>query len=277
MKEWDDADDADGIRPEAISVQLMRAEGEGEPEAFGDPVSLRAEDSWSYTWTDLDMYFFDEEDSQVDYTYTVKETDTEDLTGLGYEVGDPEEDSTANVPSYKITNRYEQKTVDLKVTKTWVDENNRDGDRPEFITLTLIGNDSILDTVNVTGEEDADTWEYTFEDLPLNENGEAIEYDVIEDPVADYTTQRKVEETKDDAGNVTSYDWTIINTHEIGMTTVTVKKVWDDDDNRDAKRPVALKVTLNADGEPAKDADDEPITAELTAANGWSAYWDVPV
>ena len=51
----------------------------------------------------------------------------------------------------------------------------------------------------------------------------------------------------------------------------------DDDDNRDAKRPVALKVTLNADGEPAKDADDEPITAELTAANGWSAYWDVPV
>ena len=62
-KVWDDEDDADGIRPSFVNVQLY-ADGEEE----GSVVSLTEDNGWTYTWTDLPSYA-----SGKAITYTVDE------------------------------------------------------------------------------------------------------------------------------------------------------------------------------------------------------------
>jgi uncharacterized repeat protein (TIGR02543 family) len=46
---WDDNDNAEGRRPESVSVQLYQ-----NGEALGEPVVLDAENGWTYTWSDLE-------------------------------------------------------------------------------------------------------------------------------------------------------------------------------------------------------------------------------
>ena len=46
---WDDNDNAEGRRPESVSVQLYQ-----NGEALGEPVVLDAEHGWTYTWSDLE-------------------------------------------------------------------------------------------------------------------------------------------------------------------------------------------------------------------------------
>ncbi len=62
-KVWNDSNDKDGIRPTSIQVQLY-ANGD----ANGDAVTLSADNSWRYTWTDLDV-----KSNKEDIVYTVKE------------------------------------------------------------------------------------------------------------------------------------------------------------------------------------------------------------
>ena len=59
-KNWDDAGDQDGKRPESIQVQLY-ADGE----ARGESVVLNAENNWNYSWTGLDI---NSEGKAVEYT-----------------------------------------------------------------------------------------------------------------------------------------------------------------------------------------------------------------
>lgn len=62
-----------------------------------------------------------------------------------------------------------------------------------------------------------------------------------------------------------------VNTYPDAKTTETVRKVWDDNDNKKGKRPESLKVTLNANGKAVK-------TVTLNESNGWKAVVsDLPV
>ncbi|WP_061586828.1 Cna B-type domain-containing protein [Streptococcus oralis] len=54
------------------------------------------------------------------------------------------------------------------------------------------------------------------------------------------------------------------NTYTPAKTEVSVKKVWDDKNNQDGKRPTSITVKLLADGQ------DTGKTLELTEANGWA-------
>jgi hypothetical protein len=69
---WNDDDDSDGIRPENVDLQLY-ANGD----AVGEPIVVNADESWTYTWENLDAY----QDGNV-INYTVEETDAPE----GYEV-----------------------------------------------------------------------------------------------------------------------------------------------------------------------------------------------
>lgn len=62
-KEWDDAENKDGIRPESVSVQLY---ADGKPS--GEAAILSREGDWSYTFENLSVYSKGKE-----ITYTVKE------------------------------------------------------------------------------------------------------------------------------------------------------------------------------------------------------------
>ncbi len=213
-KTWDDNDNQDGIRPESITVILVKNGADTE-----NTVTLSAENNWTATFENLE----EKENGQA-ITYTVKEVAVE-----GYESVIDGNASTG----FTIKNTHITETTDVTGTKTWNDENNLEGFRPESITVTLTGtvNEETVyeDSKTVT---EADGWTYSFTDLAKYYNGTEITYTVSEGAVENYTT---------------SYDgYNIINTHEVSRITVSGTKTWVDGDNQDGKRPERITVNLIA-------------------------------
>lgn len=83
---------------------------------------------------------------------------------------------------------YNQPDVKVSVsgTKTWDDGNNQDGIRPDSIKVNLLADGKIVQTVDVTAEND---WSYEFSDLPKYAEGKEIVYTISEEPVEGYTTE----------------------------------------------------------------------------------------
>ena len=215
-KVWKDDGNRDGIRPVSISVQLL-ADGA----AKGEPVTLTAENGWTYTWNGLDQM-----SGGKTISYTVAEVGTVE----GY---------TSSVNGFTITNTHEVEKTSVSGSKTWKDSNDQDGLRPASITINLLANGEKVDSKVVTA---ADGWKWSFTGLNKNENGKAINYTITEDAVPGYSTE------------VNGYD--VTNSYTPGKTSVTVNKVWKDDGNRDGIRPVSISVQLLADGA----AKGEPVT-----------------
>lgn len=226
-KTWSDNDDQDGIRPDSITIELL-ANGE----STGNTQTVSADTNWEYTFKDVPKYANGQE-----VTYTVREVNIPD----GY---------TSSVDGTTITNTHVPETTEVSGTKTWNDNDDQDGKRPDSITVNLLANGTVVDTKTVTAD---DNWSYSFTDLPKYDNGTEITYMVTEDAVADYTT---------------TYDgYNITNSYTPGETSITVTKVWDDNNDQDGIRPDAIQVQLYADGEKLGDV----IT--LTAADNWTYTW----
>lgn len=82
----------------------------------------------------------------------------------------------------------------MKITieggKTWLDNNNAYGTRPESITIILQGSDGNIYSKEVTA---ADGWSWTFSGLPKNKRrrGE-IEYKIKEAEAEDIVQEQKI-------------------------------------------------------------------------------------
>ena len=233
-KEWDDADDRDGKRPQSILVQLY-ANGQ----KLGEPVVLNEGNGWSYGWSDLPV----KQDGQT-VVYSLKEVGR--IPGY-------ESTVTGDVQTgFVITNSHTPELTNISGEKIWDDENNQDGKRPESITVNLFANGEKIDSKVVKADVEGN-WSYTFQNLPKYANGEPIIYTVTEDTVTDYTTE------------VTGT--TITNKYQPGKTSITVTKAWEDFNDHNGIRPSEIKVQLYADGE----AQGEEIT--LNAENQWTHIW----
>ncbi|BDD43194.1 Cna B-type domain-containing protein [Streptococcus ruminantium] len=229
-KAWDDKDNQDGKRPEAIQVQLY-ANGE----KLGEPVTLTADNKWTHTWTGLAK-----KANKKDIVYTVKEVSK--VEGYTTTVG------TVENGNVTITNTYEPSTTSIKVNKVWKDNNNQDGLRPTSITVNLLADGEVVKTETITPNADGD-WSHTFTDLPEYKNGKKITYTVSEEKVEGYET--KVEGT------------TITNTHTPETTEVAGTKTWNDNNDQDGKRPKSITVNLLADGQPV-------ASKIVTADDNWA-------
>ncbi|OSM15282.1 hypothetical protein B6S40_15345, partial [Enterococcus faecalis] len=138
--------------------------------------------------------------------------------------------------------------------KTWNDKDNQDGKRPEKINVNLLANGKVVATKEVS---EAESWQYTFENLPKYENGQEIVYTVTEDQVPEYNTEIK------------GYD--ITNSYTPGKTSISVTKAWNDNNNQDGLRPNSVQAQLYANGK----AEGSPV--ELNEGNQWSHTWnDLP-
>ena len=210
-KIWDDTEDADGIRPESITVNLL-ADGE-----VVETVTVTPDENgdWSYTFGELPKY----RDHGTEIVYTVTE--------------DPVENYETEIDGYDITNKYEPETTEIEIHKTWDDADNQDGLRPESITVNLLADGEIVQTVTVTPDENGD-WSYTFTDLLKNRNGVEIVYTVTEEPVAGYKAQ------------IDGYE--ITNKHVPETVEINVTKTWNDGNNKEGKRPASITINLLADG-----------------------------
>ena len=218
-KVWEDAEDQDGIRPEKIKVNLL-ADGK-----VIESYDLVASEDWKHTFSGLDKY----RDHGVEIEYTVEEP--EDAIPEGYKMT-----QEGNV----ITNTHEPATVEVPVEKVWDDADNQDGIRPEKIKVNLLADGEVIDSYELKEDEE---WKHTFKELPKfkivdGKGGIEIKY-TVEEP--EDAIPEGYEMTQE--GNV------ITNTHKPEVTTVTVEKVWEDDDNNDGFRPEKITVSLLADGE----------------------------
>ena len=170
-KIWDDANNRDGTRPASVTVKLL-ANGTATQEGV-----LNAKNKWKYTFSDLDKYADGKE-----IVYTVEEA----KVPAGY---------TAKVKGFEITNVLKPTpapdteptpapTVDVSGVKTWVDDDDAQGLRPQQITVHLVRDGEIVDSRDVT---EADGWRYSFDGLPeRDEAGRAYAYAVREDHVDGY-------------------------------------------------------------------------------------------
>ncbi len=232
-KVWSDADNQDGKRPASITVELL-----SNGEKTGKTIILDESNKWTSKFSDLDK-----NKNGVEIEYSISEVEV-----ASYEV------SMSSIVDGKITltNTHIPSTVNLTVEKVWVDNNDQDGIRPESVTVRLFGNDEEIQVVELSESEDKG-WTYTFENLPQYKNGKEINYSVKEDAVDGY-------ESKIDG-------FTIINTHNPSKIRINGTKTWDDDNNRDNKRPFSIVVTLNRSvGEEVLD----PITKQVTENDNWS-------
>ncbi|UUV99534.1 Cna B-type domain-containing protein [Vagococcus luciliae] len=212
-KRWEDNQNQDGLRPNAISVQLY-ADGK----ESGEPVELNDGNEWTYTWQDLA-----EKANGTTIKYTVKEIN--EVSGYATNVLDD------NIGNIIITNTHDPETTEIKGEKHWDDANNQDGKRPASIEVNLLADGKVIETKTVT---EKDNWKYDFTNLPKYHQGQLIKYTVTENAVEDYSTM------------VSGADLT--NHYTPGKTSVTVTKRWDDNQNQDGLRPESIQVQLYADG-----------------------------
>ncbi len=226
-KEWSDSDDQDGKRPDSITVELYK-----NGEATGQTITLSESNSWTGSFTDLDEYTDGTKNS-----YTVEETTElpEGYTSV----------TTGNATDgYTITNSYTPETTEVSVTKVWSDSDNQDGKRPESITINLLANGNVFDSVTLYAKDfsDSEDWTYTFTGLDKYDDGNEIKYTVEED-----TSTLPEGYSSSVSGNATD-GYTITNSYTPETTSVTVTKLWDDEDDQDGKRLESITVNLLADG-----------------------------
>ena len=139
-------------------------------------------------------------------------------------------------------------TVDIPVVKIWNDNDNKDGNRPASVTVNLYANGVLNETHTLTANEG---WAYTFLAKPrYDEAGAEIAYTVNEEPVAWYAAQ--VNGTY------------ITNNYQPEVTTASVVKVWNDNENEQGIRPTSIAVTLSPVG----------TVYVLNAGNNWSVSLD---
>lgn len=147
----------------------------------------------------------------------------------------------------------------LKVKKIWVDNNDRDGIRPQSLTITITEDSDFIDYTGTIVLDDHNHWGADLEaiELPVkNLDGTDITYTITEEAVTGYTPEYeitvdgvKVSEGEAVTGTTTltedkTTEDTYTNTHEPETTSKTVTKFWDDEDDLYGNRPETITFAL---------------------------------
>ena len=162
-KQWNDANNVDGKRPESVVVELYR---DGEYVGYQ---TVKADDgNWTTTFENLPKADLDGKE----YVYTVKERGVE-----GYSAA-----VTGNAADgFIVTNT---RSTSVSVSKKWNDNNNVDGKRPSSVTVDLFCDGKKVDSASIEADENGD-WSYVFEDLAKfdSTDGHELVYTVQENEV----------------------------------------------------------------------------------------------
>lgn len=254
-KKWDDANDQDGIRQNAVitlkgTVTLPDGKTEAVPLQKAYTALFKATDTYlTYTFRSIPAYY---KGQTIQYTvienpmdgYIATVSATTGSADKGYAI--------------IITNKHVPQFDDFTVVKVWDDSNNIDGMRPDSVTIHMNGSDGSSTEATLSNAKD---WKYTFKHIPLfDANGNKITYTITEDAVAGYTY------TVTNEGR----SFTITNSHVQETFSIPVTKTWEDNGNQDGVRPSAIHVTLMG-------SDGNVYEANLTAAGKWKyEFKDLP-
>ena len=208
-KTWNDNNDQDGKRPGSITIRLY---ANGEEVASKVVRENLIGTDWEWEFDNLPKYADGKE-----IVYTVAEDAVDGYTSV--------------VKGYDVTNTHIPEKISVAGSKTWNDNNDQDGIRPETITVNLKVGDSVIAT---TTTSEANNWKYEFTGLDKYEDGKEIVYTVEESAIPDGYT-------------ATVEGHNITNTHTPEKTEVSGVKTWDDNNNARNLRPDSITVNLFAD------------------------------
>ena len=235
-KVWNDSNDQDGKRPAELTVNLMNGN------TVVQTVTLNAGNNWTAKVTGLAK-----KANGTDIAYSW----SEGSMPTGYSLTDTSVDGTVTT----LTNTYAPEETSVSVRKVWDDSSNQDGIRPASVTVQLYADGTASGApVDLNA---ANNWSHTWTKLAKKANKTDIEYTVDEVSVpADYTKTVSANEAKT--------EYVITNTHVTETTEATVKKVWNDSNDQDGKRPAELTVNL-------MNGNTVVRTVTLNAGNNWTA------
>ena len=251
-KIWDDHNDAAKIRPTSITIKATHNTS-GEVKTY----TLSKDNNWT-TFTDI------KKDDKDNWKFM------EDVP-QGYQSKDPVWDGVNYVVTF--TNVHDNPgRVDINVQKVWEDGSDADGMRVKAIKATLYQNGEAYGKpieLNASNNWSDNT---TFHNLDkYDKAGEEINYEIKEevfdgltgDAKTGYMDSYETNETTD-ADGTTTKNIIITNTHTPETTQKKVKKIWNDNGNKDGIRPKSVSVNLLADGKV-----EESFT--LSSENNWQA------
>ncbi len=202
-KTWNDEENQDDIRPETITINLIK---DGN---IIDTKEMTAESNWkSITFDNLPKY----EDGEK-IIYNIQE---EENTGYAITYSNMTYDDESNTYEVTITNTHTPGTTYVVVNKVWDDEKDRDGIRSDEVIIELLKNGESCDPQQTIKLNKDNKWTGGFYDLPINENGQEIEYTVREiTQIEGYTTTIVDDSTGEEISNE------IANVDEEETSTVT--------------------------------------------------------
>ncbi|MCD8028570.1 MAG: Cna B-type domain-containing protein [Erysipelotrichaceae bacterium] len=155
VKAWDDSNDKDGIRPDEITVVLVK-----NGEATDQTITLNAENNWEASFTDLDVY-----SQGVAIEYTVEEVSvdgyTSEITGSmaeGFVITNthtpeetPETPTEPTTPSAPEENTPSETTTPTATTETTpstsTTETSTSDTTTETVETTVKTGDMIMDCI----------------------------------------------------------------------------------------------------------------------------------
>lgn len=272
---WDDNSNRDKLRPDTVAVTLTAYQWNPGTyrweQTLVDTATIQGDvtvDTWTYTFQQVKKYNGGQE---IIYEASI----TSDLNA---HISDKENGYTTVTNELDITASHNRVVKSVPVKIEWDDNQNNDTIRPKTVILQLYADGKKLEgakyTVPFSGDVTADTWEYTFEDLPVyrdGEEGEEILYtfsveEAVEDSlygiyistasgqeeeVVRYTASYMSadgETTEDLAQSAYPY---VKLTHATDQGVINLYASWHDEQNRDGKRPSSIQVDLykQVDGE----------------------------
>ena len=234
---WDDAENQDGARIEAVEAELY-ANGE----ATGNKVTLNAENNWTAKFASVDVK---KDGTRIKYEVKGTEADGYDVSVAG---------DILDEKGLVLTYKHIPAVVNVSARVSWNDANNQDGIRPTDTLVQLYADGTALGDKAVI--ESNKEWTKTWSNLPKYKAGKEIAYNVIAYAVSGYTV--KV------TGNVLE-GYKAEYTHNVQKMNVTVQNAWNDLDNVVDFRPAQLVVEIYANGK----TTGKRVT--LTEANNWKA------
>ena len=270
---WNDSDNDDAVRPSDVTVNVfadgtqvgsvkMTGEGNTWTGTIADMIVWRESDpdaaiQYTFQWSDETAGYLAEEGYLATPTKDGAEIDSSWFYYLSAEqFGDNNDagyDQLAGTYEWETTLNYDKEVADYFFSVSFDDDADRDGIRPESLSVNLLANGNVIDTREITINQNDTVYPLVWEDQEVWDNGERIVYTIeLVDVPTDYSASYNEAHT----------DVTL--THAPYRISVTGSVVWDDaSELRDVLNPngeyvrsyeqiarVGVYMQLLANGEP---------------------------
>lgn len=320
-KTWDDDDDAFGMRPSSITFSLDISQDEGatwEPMTYpgGGPVTVTATVNGDGTLSGGVVRDLPASDPSGDipYSYRARETSmswadgtvaSRDGDRIGcYEVTSEETTGNSTLKNYYTTAGNKLVTTSIEVSKTWNDDRDRDGVRPQSLVIGLDADEDIDNLAEGATLSPGNSWsdDATWATVPVyKRSGDAITYELSEtsdaEALGEYALTASAG-TVDADGKSVSFQATegaaatiaLTNERQPRELTLRAHKAWDDGPWSNVSRPGTVTYELQATTTPddagswrnaatvidALPTDDATVTVDADDAidgKAFSAEW----